>query len=257
MYRRYLCVLLGLCGAAAAYVLYMSIVMQPLVGDLTRVGGFSESEYGWNGIEERFTPPLAELGRLDGDYPIIVIGDSFSMRTGPDRQTQYGSFWTDFLAAGSGLRVGVFDVGRVLSEDVLASPAYRLRPPRLLILELSERTLKQRVPVETDCTEPATGIEPRLESTPNPLHPGSFRRNLAAPPIAMVVDQLADHLRKDAARLVLGDGATEARRLQLARADLFSSRHPSQLLVYAEDLQKADWTSAGPESQGVHRHRFD
>lgn len=245
MYRRYLCVLLGLCGALVAYVLFMSIVMQPLVGDLTRVGGFSENEYGWNGAEERFMPPLAEPGRLDRDYPIVVVGDSFSLRTTPDRQTQYGSFWTDFLAAGSGLRVGVFDVGSVRSEDVLASPAYRLHPPRLVILELSERTLKQRLPLETDCTDPGTWIEPRLESTSDPPRPGSFRRNLVTPAIATVVDQLADRLRKDAARLLLGDGATEARRLRLVRADLFTSRHTSELLVYAEDLQKADWTAAG------------
>src|SRR5580692_12126498 len=110
MYRRYLTLLFGLCGVAAGCALLLAARQEKLTGDLTRLGGYGEREFGWTGIEEQFNPPLAQPGRLDAGYDIVVIGDSFSLRTTPDRQTRTGSFWTDFLANESGLSVGVFDV---------------------------------------------------------------------------------------------------------------------------------------------------
>jgi SGNH hydrolase-like domain, acetyltransferase AlgX len=244
MYRRYVAVLLGWCGLVLGCGLFAGLRTDPLVGDLTRIGGYSENEFGWNGIEERFTPPLAESGRLDRGYPIVVIGDSFSARTTPDRQTQYGSFWTDFLVAGSGLRVGVFDVTKISLEQVLASPAYRADPPRLLILELSERTLKERLTGGGDCPEVQRWIAPRLEVKAERVTPAGRRREHRPRSVESVVDQLADHVRKTILRFSFGDQVTDARQLKLTRADLFSSRRPTELLIFAEDLQKARWTAA-------------
>src|SRR4051794_31233156 len=124
MHRRYLIVLLGLCGLFLFYGLYTAASFEPLVGDLARLGGLAEKDYGWNGAEEQFAPPLAEQGRLDRHYPIIVLGDSFSTRSTPDRQTPYGSFWTDFLSAHTGLRVGVFSVETSSLTQILGSPAF-------------------------------------------------------------------------------------------------------------------------------------
>ncbi len=243
MYRRYLAVLLGLCGVFLAYALHIALTFEPLTGDLTRVGGYTEKDYGWNGVEERFVPPLAEPGSLDGAYPIIVVGDSYSMQNTPDRQTPYGSFWTDYLAAGTGLGVGVFDVRVNSLARVLDSAAYRAGP-RLVILELSERTLRKRLAGGADCHEPAPWIAPTLAPSATPPRPQSFRRALSSPSVETMVDQIADLLRKRALRLLIGERVTMARQLPLTRDDLFTSSQPAKLLAYAGDLLKAGWTDA-------------
>ena len=244
MYRRYLFVLFALCGLFLAYGLYTAASFEPLVGDLTRVGGFAERDYGWNGAEEQFVPPLAEQGSLDGQYPIIVVGDSFSTRTTNDRQTPYGSFWIDFLAADTGLRVGVFDIEKIALLRILAAPILQRSPPRLIILELSERTLKTRLAHGSDCTDGEAWVTASFPLAKEQPHPVRFRRQVAAPSAEALVDPIADHWRKEILRRAFGDTVAPARRLPLARGDLFTSRRAGELLIYADDLLKANWSDA-------------
>jgi hypothetical protein len=242
MYRRYLRILLGLCGIAAAFAFDTVVSLEPLSGDLTRLGGYSENEFGWNGVEEKFAPPLAEAGRLDGGYGVVVIGDSFSLRTTPDRQTEAGSFWTDFLANDTGLRVGVFDVAVTPMERYLASPSYRDHPPRLVILELAERTLRNHLAGPADCASARQPMPVRLDAMPDPLLPGGSRRQVMRWSIGAAADQAADYLRKNIFREFFSIDTTMAMRLPLSRSDLFTSRRPQDLLVFTEDLDKAGWS---------------
>jgi hypothetical protein len=242
-YRRYLYLLFGLCGIAAAGGLVLVVWLEPLAGDLTRVGGYSENDFGWNGVEQQFSPPVAEPGSLDGEYAIVVIGDSFSVRTTPDRQTREGSFWTDFLANDTGVRLGVFDVGRTPVERFLASPAYRSHPPRLVILELVERTLLSRLGGPTTCPRPGPPIEALIDPMPEPPLPGGYRRALVPRSIEAAAGQAADYLKKAIRRRLLHQDTTATLRLPLSRSDLFSSRRPGDLLVFNEDLGKAGWSA--------------
>ena len=242
MYRRYLCFLFGLLGIAAAFGFDTVVSLEPLVGALTRVGGYSENEFGWNGVEEKFTRPLAEAGKLDRDYGVVVIGDSFSRPTTPDRQTGEGSFWTDFLANDTGLRVGVFDVAVTPVEQFLSSPSYRSHPPRLVILELVERTLRNRLAGPANCADPGMSVAARIDRMPDPFLPGGFRRLLARRSIEGAASQAADYLRKNIFREFFRIDTTMALRLPLSRSDLFSSRRPQDLLVFTDDLGKAAWS---------------
>jgi len=242
MYRHYLMVLLALCGIAGAFAFDAVVWLEPLSGDLTRLGGYSENEFGWSGVEQKFAPPLAEPGKRDGDYGVVVIGDSFSLRTTPDRQTAAGSFWTDFLANDTGLRVGVFDVAATPLERYLASPSYRDHPPRLVILELAERTLRNRLAGAANCAGAGQPVAARLDPMPDPFLPGGFRRQRAPRSIGEAADQATDYLRKNIFREFFGIDTTLVLRLPLSRPDLFSSRRPQDLLVFAEDLGKADWS---------------
>src|SRR5690242_13200298 len=189
MYRRYLFVLLGMCGLFIGGGIYAAVSFEPLVGDLTRLGGFAEKDYGWNGEEEQFVPPLAEQASLDGHYPIIVLGDSFSTRTSADRQTPFGSFWTDFLAADSGFRVGVFSIENYSLADILGSHEVQRNPPRLIVLELSERSLKKRLGRGNDCGDEGGWLTASLSPESRPPAPARFRRNTTPPPPEALVDQ--------------------------------------------------------------------
>jgi len=242
MYRQYLRVLFGLCGAAAAFGLCAALWLEPLSGDLVRVGGYGEREFGWNGVEQQFIPPVAELGKPDVAYDIVVIGDSFSWRSTPDRQTRYGAFWTDFLANDTGLSLGVFDVALSPVEKYLAGPEFRAHPPRLVILEISERTLRARLAGPTSCPAVGPAVEARIDLAAVPLLPGGYRRAVAPRSVEAAVGEMADYLKKNVLRRVFHLDTTAALLLSLSRPDLFSSRRPGELLIFTDDLRKADWS---------------
>ncbi len=242
MYRQYLCVLFGLCGTAAIFGLLTAVWLEPLSGDLVRVGGYGEREFGWNGVEQQFIPPLAELGKPDGEYDIVVIGDSFSWRSTLDRQTRYGAFWTDFLANDTGLRLGVFDVALKPVEKYLAGPEFRAHPPRLVILEISERTLRSRLAGPTSCPAVGPAVDARIERAAVPLLPGGYRRAVTPRSVETAVGEMADYVKKNVLRRVFHLDRTAALLLPLSRSDLFSSRRPGALLVFTDDLHKVDWS---------------
>src|ERR1700676_2274640 len=139
MYRWYNYVWLSLCAIVAIVSLVFAVKLKPLMGDLTRIGGYAENDFGWNEPEEKFSPPLARSGTPNTHYDIVVIGDSYSLRTTPDRQTPPGGFWTDFLAAETGMSVGGFDLDKYVFDTLIESETAQLNPPRVIILEMAER----------------------------------------------------------------------------------------------------------------------
>ncbi len=53
---------------------FLNLFLQPLSGDLTRLGNFSENDFGWNAEQ----PKLAIRGQDEITPNVIVLGDSFS-----------------------------------------------------------------------------------------------------------------------------------------------------------------------------------
>src|SRR5580658_3126967 len=108
MYRTYNTILAGLIALVVASLLGLGFWLQPVKGDLTRLGGHSERYHRWNGPQAAFSPPLAQPAPAGGHHDILVFGDSFSMRAPEDPPVRDGGYWTDYLAAETGLSVGVF-----------------------------------------------------------------------------------------------------------------------------------------------------
>ncbi len=56
--------------------------LDPVDGDLTRIGGYSENHFGWNDPQESFGENITQFQRADDSfdkaYDIVVYGDSFS-----------------------------------------------------------------------------------------------------------------------------------------------------------------------------------
>jgi hypothetical protein len=246
-YSRYLSCLAGAVGAMMLGVVGVSLWLEPHVNDLTRIGDYSDFEYGWNAPQVGFSPPLAAVGDLDTSYDVVVIGDSFTIGKfdAPDRTPhQPSATWPDFLVQLTGLSVGSFHRDRLSPEAYLTSAAYRQHPPRLLVVEVVEREL-YALPVTPSPCAPAP---------PGPV----FRPALHAParqkvPIARDTTRRLDQVALDAGigflkrslqRRLTGQDGTEVARVHLSRADLFSSRKPDELLTYRSDGQSAHLTPA-------------
>ncbi|MDR3517031.1 MAG: hypothetical protein P4M00_14555 [Azospirillaceae bacterium] len=251
-YRTYDAILIGLIAVAALCGAIVVEHLQPLSGDLTRLGGYAENDFGWTGTEQVFAPPLAAAGQIGRADDIVVLGDSFSLRSTPDRQTPAGGFWTDFLAAGTGLSVGVFFIEKMPVEQFIAANRDRPHPPRLVILELVERSLRHQVLDGTGagaCTDAAPAHRARFPGlslppafTPRSAVPLEIVRDTAPRWSETGVGQAVDHLAKSIPRWLVGWDDATVRRLPLSRPDLFTSRLPGELLVYRDDLAKAAWT---------------
>lgn len=147
--RLLLWVMLSLAGLFA-----LGIYLEPLDGDLTRTGFYSERDYGWRGVQEifpqtqlAFPASRAETGRYDGYYDVVVLGDSFSY-------SRPKSQWQNYLAAETGLSVATLYIGQIGLAQLLASRPFREHPPKVLIVESVERRLpahlKEEVP---DCSK--------------------------------------------------------------------------------------------------------
>lgn len=241
MYRRYGYVWLGLYATVGLITLVFAIKLKPLSGDLTRIGGYAENDFGWTEPQEIFSPPLARLGAPGTHYEIVVIGDSYSLRTTPDRQTPTGGFWTDFLAADTGVSVGVFDLDKYVLDALIETETAQQSPPRVIILEVAERTLRDHLATarttSCGCSDPsAVGI--LLRSCP--IKPGLVLPNLSESWSEKRFGQAVDYLNKNVQRWL--DFSYEVSELPLSRSDLFSSMRPSELLVYNDDFKKATWT---------------
>jgi hypothetical protein len=240
MHARYAALLAGLsvliAGAAALYGHHL----EPLTGDLTRIGWYAENDYGWNRPIRRFEPPIAEDGRLERAYDVVALGDSFTVASQP------GIAWPHFLARATGLHTGIFDSGLVSTEAILDSETFRGAPPALFVYEVVERQLV--------ASHGATGAATCRARVARPATP------LALSPLDVAPRPLARRTRRDwtdwpisygleFARVTLlrrlGHDRSTAVGMVMTRQGLFSSRFSEGLLVYAEDFNKIGWDEAG------------
>ena len=236
--RVYNLIVLGIVGLFLIPAAYLALTQEPLTGDLTRIGGFAERDYGWQGTKPRFVTESFRYRAADQPIvsaPVVVIGDSFS------HQSDHGFGWQNFFVARTGLDLLVYHLRGRPAEQVLSSPELRRRPPRLVIYQIGELNLPDYLPAFAgDCTLPDERTWAPLPVNPTPyrLEPLA-RRTSWGWELKPRVEQ-AMHLIKVRALGYLRP--PKVRRLRLTRTDLFSSREQT-LLVYGYDLPTDDWRS--------------
>ena len=211
--------------------------LEPLYGELTRIGGYAERDYGWNAPMEEFHPLLATWGKTyDHLADVLVIGDSFANGR-PAQQ------WQNWLAARTGWRIHTLDKNKVDLDKLISSPTYQLFPPRVVIWNNIERDLKDEYSTGNDCRI-SNSISFRLASlkrTPVEMFTVSVMRPIDIPKLnpGFARIWLWKNIFRDAK---LYESATL--NFQLRRSDLFSSRASDRLLVYRKDLRKTTWLDA-------------
>ena len=242
MHRRYasLLILFSL-GLAAALGVYGHL-LEPLSGDLTRIGWRSENDFGWTRPEEHFQPLAATVGTLDAHYDIVAIGDSF---TG-ESPWHPGTTWPHYLAHDTGLKVAIFDSDDDMVSRLLASDGFKTDPPAVVIYEIVERNLVPGHPSAPGEACPTDTAKPQVVLTPGPptAAPVPVMRSTDRPWNDWPASYAAAYLTQNVRRWIMGRETTNSVELDLERGGLFSSRRDRALLVYGEDFNKLGWTEA-------------
>lgn len=223
--------ILGVAGALAAG----SARLEPLSGDLARIGRYDEADFGWLGAQTRFKEPLFQINPSRIDHDIVVLGDSFS--------NDGAASWVNYAAKETGARIAVFHVRGKSWRVLLDEPSYRAAPPKIFILEIVERDLKEILgAAPTSCGGRAPA--PRVRLAPNPRTAALER--VERPTRRTLVQLDPRHFAQfQEARLLrrLGRSSGEVVEVALTRR-AFSSRRGDATLVYTGDLLKRFWTAS-------------
>jgi hypothetical protein len=129
-------------AGTSCVVTFFVFWLEPYVGDLTRIGGYKENEYGWNQEQKKFITPHFILGDniedYDKYYDVVTIGDSFSVNEAKS--------WQNYLALSSDASIITFHRRSVNITKVLGHKQFRETPPKLLIFEIVEHGIQTALP---------------------------------------------------------------------------------------------------------------
>lgn len=235
--------LIGLCAVMILAVVWgIASWLLPMDGDLARVGGYSENEFGLREPQTVFAKnhfTLADsLEDYDRRYDVVVLGDSFSVD-----QVERFFGWQNYFIARTGLSMIVFDTRRYWPVEVYDSPQFKKYPPKVFVFETVERYLHERVAYFSRMTPPARNagepvareiyVEkkesefPTSERMPNPQ--ADFDPSHAIGHLGAIVQR----------RLHLNNQVVE---VPLAKGGMFSSRNDTDLLVYFDEFKKQTLT---------------
>lgn len=117
---------------------FFIIWLEPYSGDLTRIGGYKENDFGWNHEQKQFIDSHFTLGNNIKDYneyyDIVTIGDSFSVNQSKS--------WQNYLALSSNASIITFHRRSVNLTQVLSHKQFKQTPPKLLIFEVAEHGIQ-------------------------------------------------------------------------------------------------------------------
>lgn len=234
--RRYFTLIVSAALALVAGAYGLSWWLQPVYGDLTRIGGYAERDYGWNVPMREFSPLAATWGGTgyEQQVDLLVLGDSFA-NLRPHMQ------WQNWLAMQTGWRIHTLDKHHVDIDALVASPTFRAHPPRVVIWNMIERDLQtEGQGSDSRC---ATHVSPPRPDA-LPLRPTSTIHSAFTRPLGLdginpgfARTWLWKHLLRNGAGISSGDSLL----VQLNRSDLFTSRLAGGLLIYRPDLYKRNW----------------
>lgn len=220
------------------YLVYLALNSQPLSGDLTRVGGHIEENFGWNDPQEAFQNShfvmAKSISDLDRHFDVVVVGDSFS--------GDHKKGWQNYLVEDTGLSVITFYMANGFNlADIVASKQFKNFPPKILIYESVERLAFARLHEFSDW-----GLEGLLGKVNQPLQrdkvivqefPKTEQQRKVKVDMERLFAEAANYIEKSLHRFV-GSHKDKTVVLPLRQDNLFSSGEPGKLLVLKDTLHK-------------------
>ena len=242
--RSYTYWVLALAFLPGLLLFFYGVYLQPLSGDLTRIGLFSEREFGWQGTWQTFQEPAYVQDQYTHPADIVVLGDSFS-RAWPSLQ------WQNHLIAKSGWSVVTLDINAVTVDQILSNPVFHASPPKVLIVESVERHFADRVGKLPACVASGASAAGSITPRPVPAKDALHHRDLATSPMQrslqwndVKLEFVWKYLRNQWRMARGGEPRTNVSRLALRQPGLFSSANQRDILIYKEDFDTpAKWST--------------
>jgi hypothetical protein len=258
-HRRFVLWLLILVLIGVAGLFALGIYLQPLNKNsgLTRVGFYSEREFGWNKPQLIFPSTKLDIptsiddsGRYGSYHDVVLLGDSFS-HIWPEMQ------WQNHLVATTGWSVATLNLYKIRLEQILSSQVFHDHPPRVLIFESVERNLPENLKNDTSsCGKRPTTLQSNsddastaftLPTRPDEHLPGAtqlVQRERFWSEIKL--DYVRGYIWHSILRNLTGDARTEFGKVELIRPAPFSSRNQQAMLVFDQDFKKINrWKEEG------------
>lgn len=248
-HRGYVRLLVSFIAVAIAPLWLLWFYLEPLAGDVTRLGWYAERDFGYRAPQYYFTRPLSDYeSSYDRYHDIVVIGDSFSKEPSGDTPP-HPNHWHNFLADMTGWSVLVLRHSEAPLLKFLSSPEFVASPPKVLIYERLERDLDWSLP-----RLPGESCDGDVASSPAPppsLQPRRAPQMLIPrpkPTLDADFGYVRRYLTYAALREWFGIDNGKVLKLDLTVPSLFSSVQDRQLLVWKGDLRKASWTAGTLET---------
>lgn len=217
-------------------LIYTSYYIQPIQGDLTRLGGYSERDYGWN-IPKRMLNDSVTLARTyDKYYDIVVLGDSFSNL----------GLWQSYLANDYNMTFTTLHWDNNTIESIINSQIFKDNPPKLFIIELGTRSFPIRfTSSNSTCnSEMVERNKSRLNLEVANQH-SSFSyayRNTYTKWNEVNLKFALLYLENSLLRMLIKNDFSKVMRYDLTRNDLFSNKNNDSVLLLSTWFDSKVWS---------------
>ena len=223
------------------FFLFLGFYLQPLSGDLTRVGSFAERDFGWNAVQ----PTLKVNENQETLKPsVVVLGDSFSK----------WNIWQSAATENSGLNFLTFSLDEFGNPNCLESWILSLKDVyasvQVIIVETSERRFLSVFNSPQNFCQNWNKKPIKLEAVKVDRLPAQEKINIRPARVKINIrEALPDPvyaIRAALNTLKTFDAATMSGDVIVAplnRTDLFSNNRSDLILYYKADNSKRDWKS--------------
>jgi len=210
----------------------LGIYLQPLSGDLTRIGGFSENNFRPFENQQILAKTLSDFDNYDQYYDVVILGDSFS------QSRSYG--WQQWLAMRSSLSVTTLHINKWSISKLIEHPVFINTPPQLVIFETAERNMEKRLArnEKSSCSEfSKTSIFNKVIVNPDK------QKLLTVLPAEKTFnidyEQAVSFFRANYRSHIQNKPRTIS--LELENTNLFSNNKSNAILVLKKDFKKLKW----------------
>ena len=234
--KLYLIILLSIFFLGLGLLIVTSLYIQPLEGDLTRIGGYSERDFGWNMPRTKLSDDVKLAKKYDKYYDIVVLGDSFSN----------SGIWQTFLANNTNLSFVTLHWDDTGISDILNNSHFVENPPRLLIAETGVRALPLRFAPEDNSCDLIT--EKHLVSDLTIKKDGSnsslirVNRNTVTNFSNINLSFALKYIKNSLLRLTIDNDFTKVKNYKLKRSDLFSNSKSNEILILETWFDSKLWS---------------
>jgi hypothetical protein len=205
----------------------LSVILQPPDGALTRIGYWSERDFGWS--KQQPTVTVRANGKLLSNPQVLVLGDSFSVK----------NIWQSYLAESRNLEILSFHFRDVGCVDNWLRWAVEKHHPEVhtVIIEVVEQSF---VPLFRNLDSCSQSLVPKsLEITGYNLEQKLLNSGLTLD-VSYLLPTAVNTLQMGLTNGRISSG--EVVNVQLSNSGLFSNRKSNRLLYIASDDTKMTWS---------------